>query len=168
MDALDEARRRFPVGSQVEATVSHIPNPGVIGVFLDFDEDLRGFIDVLHLPAEKESWPVVGTALTVEVLQHRPGQVRLWPVDSRWRGHHEPWLGQATWDLIKSNCAVGDRVTAMVTHVYKSNREYVVQFDDATAVVEWYDAEPTVGDVAQFEIHRLLDTTRRILLQRLS
>jgi hypothetical protein len=38
MDALDAARRRYPVGDQVDARVTTFPSPGVIGIFIELDD----------------------------------------------------------------------------------------------------------------------------------
>jgi ribosomal protein S1 len=59
MDALDAAWRRYPVGDQVDARVTYVPEPGVIGLFIELDDGHQGFVDVVHLPYEPESWPQV-------------------------------------------------------------------------------------------------------------
>jgi hypothetical protein len=38
MDALDAARRRYPVGDQVDARVNYVPEPGVIEIFIELDD----------------------------------------------------------------------------------------------------------------------------------
>jgi hypothetical protein len=38
MDALDAARRRYPVGDQVDARGNYVSEPGVIGIFIDLDD----------------------------------------------------------------------------------------------------------------------------------
>lgn len=53
-------------------------------------------------------------------------------------------------------------MTATVTHVFPSNREYVVEFDSHHAVLEYDDPAPTVGTVGRYNVVRLLEWTRRI------
>ncbi len=56
MDALDAARRRYPVGAQVDAKVYYVPEPEVIGIFIELDDGHQDFVAVVHLPYEPESW----------------------------------------------------------------------------------------------------------------
>jgi predicted RNA-binding protein with RPS1 domain len=46
----------FEVGAVVTGTVSAIPRPGAIGLFVDLAGERRGFVDVLTLPRRPESW----------------------------------------------------------------------------------------------------------------
>lgn len=45
MDALDAARCRYPVCDQVDARVNYVPEPGVIGIFIELDDGHQGFVD---------------------------------------------------------------------------------------------------------------------------
>ncbi|MFI5934324.1 HAD-IA family hydrolase [Actinoplanes sp. NPDC051494] len=81
-DELTLARRRFPVGDRVRGRVSAVPwGPGRTGLFVDLGAGPDGFVDVLHLPEDDSRWPAVGHEAVFEILQHRPGQVRLLPLD---------------------------------------------------------------------------------------
>ena len=64
----------------------------------------------------------------------------------------------------KSRYREGQLVTARVTDVFTSNREYIVAFGDDRAALEWSYERPTLGTTGTFRIKALLDTTRRILL----
>src|SRR6478735_8326193 len=44
-----------------------------------------GFVDILILPEDPNQWPPVGHEGFFEILQHRPGQVRLFPTDPSMR-----------------------------------------------------------------------------------
>ncbi len=77
IDDLDLARALFPEGSRTQGRVSLIPQPGVIGLFVELDHGRQGFVDVLNLPFDPQAWPPVGTNSDFEVLQHTIGQVRL-------------------------------------------------------------------------------------------
>jgi len=61
-----------------------------VGILLDLD-GLEGFIDVTALPADPGAWPPVGTVLDVEILQHRPSQVRVWPLQQRFQRDRPMW-----------------------------------------------------------------------------
>jgi hypothetical protein len=76
----DPSRQRFPIGARVVGTVADVPRPGGIGVFVKLEGRTQGFVDVLHLPLETHEWPSVGSVATFEILRHRRGQVRLFPV----------------------------------------------------------------------------------------
>jgi len=167
MDELDAARLRFPVGDEILGTVSRVPwGPGRTGIFIDLGDGSEGFVDVLSLPYDAASWPAVGTVLRLQVLQHRPGQVRLWPVDAQWRSDRE-WIASEAWDRTKADYAVGDRVTGVVTQIFPANRECTVEFDDQLATVEWSGDAPVVGEAEELEVTRLVEGTRRVLLRRL-
>jgi hypothetical protein len=84
---LDGARRLLPEGSQVNGIISQVSQPGVTGVFVDLPHGMVGFVDVIQLPRNADEWPKPGQRLRFEVLQHRPGEVRLWPLDPRF--HHD-------------------------------------------------------------------------------
>lgn len=167
---LSEARRVLPEGSQVTGTVSVVPQPGVIGVFVGLPHAMSGFVDVLHLPRDATQWPEPGQVLRFEVLQHRPGQVRLWPLDPRFRHDETSPQVEAGWRHAKLRYPVGAAVSARVAMVFPSNREYWVTFtsDDETqqwsgTLLQWTDEQPVVGSTGQYRIVAHLDTTRRII-----
>src|SRR5690606_7014110 len=121
---LERAKRRHRVGERVGATVTRVPSPGVVGIFLDLDSGLNGFVDVLHLPLRAQDWPPVGARMDCEVLQHRVGQLRLWPLEPRWRTERPgPWGTAADWEAVTRAHPVGSIATARVTGVYVANRE---------------------------------------------
>ncbi|MEU4645650.1 hypothetical protein, partial [Micromonospora sp. NPDC023814] len=94
-DELFAARLAFPVGDRVRGTVSTVPmGAGRAGVLVDLDQPPQGWVDALHLP---DDWPAAGKAGLFEVLQHRPGQVRLFPLGARMRGRrtrYSRWSGE--------------------------------------------------------------------------
>jgi hypothetical protein len=165
-DGLDVARRRFPIGTHVPGHVSYIPKPGRIGVFVDLGRPPTGFIDVLHLPREERDWPSIGTVASFEVLQHRWGQVRLFPLgDGIPLAPHSAFrLPEDEWRSRKARYPIGSFVTATVTDLFTSNREYTVRFGDCAAVLEWSSTAPTVGDTRSYRVGKHLDYTQRILL----
>jgi hypothetical protein len=165
-DDIDAARARFPVGEEITGRVTHIPRPGAIGLFVDLGHKPQGFVDVLHLPHDPDQWPPVGTVTAFEVLQHRPGQVRLFPLDERFRSP-DHLLGTPAledWAVIKGRFPVGSKVAATVTGVYPANREYGVQFEECWAALEWTGDAPLAGATSRFVVTRHLDETRRIML----
>jgi hypothetical protein len=165
-DELDAGRARFPVGEEVAGRVARIPKPGVIGLFVDLGQEPEGFADVLHLSRDPGEWPPVGTVTTFEVLQHRPGQVRLFPLDDRYRSPDRlPGVpAQEQWLAIKDRFPVGSEVTATVNRVFPANREYVVRFEDCWSAIEWTGDAPQVGTASRYTVTRHLDQTRRIMV----
>ena len=165
-DELDAARARFPVGEQVTGRVARMPRPGSIGLLVNLGQAPEGFVDALHLPREPDQWPPVGTVMTFEVLTHRPGQVRLLPLDGQFRSPHRlPGdLAPEQWLARKSRFPVGTVVTATVTDVYQPNRECVVRFEDCWAVLEWTTDAPQIGTASRYTVTRHLDQTQRIML----
>lgn len=166
IDDLDIARDRFPVGDHVSGIVTRVPQPGRIGLMVDLGRAPTGFVDVLHLPRSTEQWPTVRTVSDFEVLQHRPGQVRLWPLDARFRRDsiRMPMTGLA-WRAFKLRHPLNSLAAAKIVAVYPSNREYNVMFDGIHSSLAWTDSPPEVGTVATYRIDRQLDDTRRILLR---
>jgi hypothetical protein len=166
-DEMAVARRRFPLGDHVTGRVTHIPKPGAIGLFVDLGEPPEGFVDVIILPRSPEQWPPVGTVTAFEVIQHRAGQVRLWPVDSSFRDteHRHYCRTEQQWLAAKTRYPVDARVTAAVTAVY-ANGECGVSFDDQHGLLEWEGAPPHVGGSADFVVSRHLEAIRVLLLQR--
>jgi hypothetical protein len=169
-DDLSEARRLLPEGSQITGTVSIVPQPGVIGVFVDLPLGMSGFIDVLKLPMDAGEWPEPGQVLRFEVLQHTPGQVRLWPLDPRFHHDEATPESEAEWRQAKLRYPVGSTVSARVAGVAPSNREYWIRFtgDDSPrwsgALLPWTGDQPVTGSVGQYRIAAHLDTTRRIMV----
>jgi hypothetical protein len=163
---LDAARRTYPVGDHVTGTVTLIPRPGAIGLFVDLGQSPAGFVDVLHLPRSADQWPGVGTVTDFEVLQHRHQQVRLWPLDDAFRSSTARFPMSGTeWQAMKNRHPIGSVVTAEITHVFPSNREYVVTVDGVWSALSWTGTPPVVGTNAGFVVDRHLDATRRVLLR---
>jgi hypothetical protein len=166
-DELDTARARFPVGDPISGVVSHVPRPGMIGVFVDLGPAPGGFVDVLSLPRAVDRWPTVATRIRGEILQHRRQQVQLWPLDTRFQSDSPPAaMNEPTWLNVTGRHPVGSVLTADIVGVYPANREYGVTFDGAWATLNWEaDTDPpAAGSIAEFIVRRHLDTTRRILL----
>lgn len=164
---LDAARLRYPDGDHVTGTVTHVPRPGTIGLFVDLGEPPTGFVDVLHLPRSAAQWPAVGTVTDFEVLQHRHRQIRLWPLDPTYRSTTATlWRSTPEWQAVKHKYPIGTEVTAEITELFPSNREYVVTFDGIWAVLVWTGTPPVLGTTADFVVTRHLDTTHRVLLRR--
>lgn len=163
---LNAARTTYPVGEHVVGTVTKIPRPGAIGLFVDLDQPPTGFVDVLHLPRSVDQWPAIGTVTEFEILQHRRGQVRLWPLDAAFRSStaRVP-MTEPEWQDLKNRHPVGSEVTAEVIHVFPANREYVVTVDGVWCGLPWTEPPPTVGTTARLVVDRHLDATRRILLR---
>ena len=168
--SLSEARQLLPEGSQVTGTISTVLQPGRIGVFVNLPHQTKGFVDVTSLPRDAGQWPTPGQVLQFEVLQHTPGQVRLWPLDPRFR-HDEPTQEiVAGWCRAKLRYPVGSTVTAQVTEVYPFNQEYWIRFtgDDTGrwchALLSWTGEQPVVGSTGRYRIVAHLDTTGRIMV----
>ncbi|MFG3422548.1 hypothetical protein ACIBTZ_32710 [Micromonospora sp. NPDC049460] len=141
--------------------------PGRVGVLVDLGQPPQGWVDVLHLPDDPPDWPAVGKTGLFEVLQHRPGQVRLFPLDARMRGRRtrfSRWSGEE-WAAITRRFPEGTLVVGTVTNVFPGNREYTATFDDCWSAVEYDDTAPSVGWTGPFQVTRLLEWTHRILLR---
>jgi len=170
---LAAARRLLPEGSKVQGEVVWIPKPGVIGLFASLPGGLTGFVDVLTLPRDADAWPAVGMRSDFEVMQHQPGQVRLWPLDPRFRGRRFPWGRDGTdeaWCELKERHPAGSALRAEVVAVYPSNQEYVVRFADgddlpwSCAFLPWTRTRPRAGSVAWYQVTARLEATRRIMV----
>jgi hypothetical protein len=74
-----------------------------------------------------------------EVLQHRRRQVRLWPLDPRWRSSWARGSAQA-WNEAKKRHPVGSVTSATVTGVFPANQEYVIRFSDDKDDQPWSGA----------------------------
>jgi len=163
---LDTARQTYPVGDHVTGTVTLIPRPGTVGLFVDLGQPPTGFVDAFHLPRSVGQWPGVGTVTDFEVLQHNHRQVRLWPLDDAFRSSTADfWRSEPEWKTVRHRYPVGSEVIAEVTDVFPSNREYVVRFDGVWSVLVWTGTPPVVGTNARFVVDRHLDTTRRVQLR---
>ena len=165
-DGLAAARRLLPEGSQIRGQISRVPQPGVMGVFVALPYGLQGFVDVISLPRDTTAWPAEGITTEFEVLQHRRGQVRLWPLDPRYH-HADPGL-EAAWQQAKARHRVGSIATGEVTDVFPANHEYVIRLrgdsdHSCSAVLTSPGRQPSVGSVARYRITAHLDTTRRII-----
>lgn len=90
---LAAARRLLPEGSQIRGQIWRVPQPGVMGLFVALPYGLQGFVDVISLPREANAWPAERITAEFEVLQHRRGQVRLWPLDPRYHHDDPAWRG---------------------------------------------------------------------------
>jgi hypothetical protein len=164
------ARQLLPEGSQVTGTISVVPQPGVIGVFVSLPHGMSGFVDVLKLPRDASQWPQAGQALRFEVLQHTPGQVRLWPLDPRLHHDDSSPETEAEWCQAKLRYPIGSTVSAQVECVFPLNHEYWIRFtgDDSRhwsgALLPWTGELPVTGSTGQYRIVAHLDTTRRIMV----
>lgn len=167
---LSEARRLLPEGSQVTGTISIVPRPGAIEVFVNLPHQMGGFVDVLKLPTDAGEWPEPGQTLRFEVLQHTPGQVRLWPLDPRFHYDEAPPEIEAEWRQAKLRYPVGSTVPARVAGVFTFNHEYQIRFigDDSQrwsyALLPWTGEPPVVGSVSQYRIVAHRGPTRRIMV----
>jgi predicted RNA-binding protein (virulence factor B family) len=89
-------RRRLYFGQRLFGTVTRVPDPGAIGVFVDIGLPVGGFVDVLLLPRNTARWLAEGTETEFEVwwADERP-QVRLKPVEPRFvREDFTEWISQ--------------------------------------------------------------------------
>jgi hypothetical protein len=137
-----------------------------MGVFVALPYGLQGFVDVISLPRDTNAWPAEGITTEFEVLQHRRGQVRLWPLDPRYH-HDDPGPGPA-WQQAKARHPVGSIATGEVTDVFPANHEYVIRLrgegdQSCSAVLTWADRQPPIESAARYQITAHLDTTRRIM-----
>jgi hypothetical protein len=109
---LDAARAVFPLGDEGDAVVLPSPWPtGRTGLPLRV-RGLPGFVDALWLPVEPDGWPRAGDVLRVVAVQHRGEQVRVVPVDPRFRAPRRPDDGaqEARWTQTRSRYLVGSEV----------------------------------------------------------
>ncbi|MFI5797470.1 SUKH-3 domain-containing protein [Streptomyces sp. NPDC051677] len=90
-------RRGLRFGQRFRGTVTAVPRPGAIGIFVDIGLPVGGFVDVLLLPTIAERWPDQGTEAEFEVWwADQRQQVRLKPVDPQFlRDDFAHW--QADW-----------------------------------------------------------------------
>ena len=141
----------------------------MVGIFVDLGLPAGGFVDVLTLPMDPDDWPSVGTILDFEVLQHHPGQVRLYPLDPRYRRAERGWgYTPEQWSDLKRRYPVGSVVTLRVSEVFRSNRECRITDGFLIEGVDWSGSEPGIGDEADYLVTEHRDTVRRLLLRRLT
>jgi hypothetical protein len=166
-EELHIAHLRYPVGEHVTGVVTLVPRLGVVGLFVDLGHPPSGFVDILSLPFASDQWPTVGTVTEFEVLQHTRGQVRLWPLDPPFRSSRTsfPVMLESEWREAKYRHPVGSEVTAEITDVFSSSREYYVTFDGLWSCLSWSGTPPSVGTTAKFTVDRQLDATQRIRLR---
>ncbi|MBF4998041.1 hypothetical protein IRT45_12860 [Nocardia sp. BSTN01] len=69
------------------------------------------------------------------------------------------------WHAATRRHPVGSEVTAEITDVFPTTREYFVAFDGLWSALFWTGTPPIVGTTAQFIADRHLDATRRIRLR---
>jgi hypothetical protein len=168
LEELVEARRRFPVGDRVRGRVSTMPwGPGRTGLFVDLGSGPTGFVDVLHLPEDPQRWPPVGYEGSFEIMQHRPGQVRLFPLDAGMRpeGGRAYLRTDGEWETITDRYPLGLVVTGIVTEVFAREREYCVRFEDVRSVMEYDDLPPVVGAVGSYVVTRHMESIRQIRVE---
>ncbi|MEV0734308.1 hypothetical protein [Polymorphospora sp. NPDC050346] len=168
LDELATARRRFPCGDRVRGRVAAVPfGPGRTGLFVEMGAHPEGFVDVLHLPEDPRRWPPVGREGFFEVLSHRPGQVRLFPLDAGMRARHyhaSNWSGEQ-WAAMTERYPIGSMVTGTVTDVFPGGREYAVRFVGGGSFVEYDEVPPAIGTVATYLVTRHLEWTHRIMVR---
>jgi hypothetical protein len=71
---------------RLTGTVVWVPRPGNIGIGVDLELPVGGFVDALHLPHDLKRWPTVGTVTDFAIwwMDERP-QIRLMPADPGYR-----------------------------------------------------------------------------------
>jgi len=166
-DQLDEARLRYPLGAEVPGRFLRwiLPDrPGTAGMVIDLGDGMQGYVDVLTLPAEPADWPSIDTQATFEVTQHRPGSLRLWPMDPAHRSPDRQPQSDRRERLARY--PIGTIVTGVVFAVYVSNRECTIRIGaDEFAVAEWSGEPPVVGATAEYEVISHLKSFGAIVLR---
>ncbi|MCF3103230.1 hypothetical protein IPZ58_16825 [Streptomyces roseoverticillatus] len=80
-----QIREGLHFGQLFKGTVVRVPRPGAIGIFVDIGLSIGGFVDVLLLPEQSESWPAEGTVTGFEVWwADSRKQIRLKPTDPQY------------------------------------------------------------------------------------
>ncbi|WP_307794026.1 hypothetical protein [Actinacidiphila bryophytorum] len=81
-DEWDRIRSDISFGQRFRGTVTRVPNPGVIGIFVDIGLPVGGFVDARLLPETADRWPTEGTVTEFELWwADERQQVRLKAVD---------------------------------------------------------------------------------------
>ncbi|MBE3008392.1 hypothetical protein IL992_04225 [Microbispora sp. NEAU-D428] len=85
-DVWNQLRPQLQLGQRLTGTVVWVPQPGTIGIGIDVDLPIGGFVDVLLLPRDTTRWPAQGSRLAFHVwwMDDRP-QIRLLPADPHLR-----------------------------------------------------------------------------------
>ncbi len=81
---------------------------------------------MLRLPRDVAEWPEPGETLLFEVVDHTPGQVRLWPTYPKFRLDEASPEIEAEWHRTKLRYPVGATVSAQMVDVFPFNRAYLI------------------------------------------
>ena len=163
----------MPEGSRVRGRIAASPwRQGMTGLPVVLDSGGHGFVDALSLPRSADEWPSEGDSLEFEVLQHRVGQVRLWPLNPAHHNAEHHWrVAPHEWEIVKTRLPLGSVVQGTVTQAFTSNQEAAVRLYDIDgtecweAVASWAaDQPPAVGATSNYVVTALLDTTQRVLI----
>jgi hypothetical protein len=163
---LRRLRRLFPAGTEVTGEIDHTPwRKGVTGLFVRLPAGSQGLVDVLSLPEEADRWPDVGDRLDFEVLACRPGQVRLWPMDPRYRPDRPRF---DTGDTEAAHLfVIGQTVQAVVRQVFTADSSCLLELPGGHLVATgWDDDPPRKGDGWTVHIVRHGPATRRVIVER--
>jgi hypothetical protein len=164
----------FPIGEQVSGRIrSYLLPEQRTGLVVDLGTEASGFVDGVDLPFDLKEWPAVDSVTVFEVLRHdiyrraRVCKLLLWPLDPRFRNPRSTHWGfsDEEWPAIKARYRAGSLVRATVTSVTPGNRWYTVRFSEAWGRITWKGQPPQVGTTAEFVVTKVLDTTKRILLE---
>ncbi|MEV0972722.1 hypothetical protein [Microtetraspora glauca] len=85
-DVWNQLRARLQLAQRLSGTVVWVPHPGAIGIGVDVDLPIGGFVDVLLLPRDTTHWPLEGTQMEFYIwwIDEYP-QIRLLPADPHHR-----------------------------------------------------------------------------------
>ncbi|MFF4779363.1 hypothetical protein ACFY05_41760 [Microtetraspora fusca] len=85
-DVWNQLRARLQLAQRLSGTAIWVPHPGAIGIGVDVDLPIGGFVDVLLLPRDTTQWPLEGTQMEFYIwwIDEYP-QIRLLPADPRHR-----------------------------------------------------------------------------------
>lgn len=93
-EAWEHLRADLHLGQRLTGTVVWVPRPGAIGVGVDLDLAVGGFVDVLLLPSDPACWPRQRTTADFYIwwIDERP-QIRLIAADpAHRREDFDTWL----------------------------------------------------------------------------
>ncbi|MBU3066122.1 hypothetical protein KO481_31975 [Nocardia sp. NEAU-G5] len=87
LEAWDGIRSNLSLGQRLTGTVVSVPRPGTIGMFVDIEMPVIGFVDVLLLPFDVSRWPAEGvvTDFLIWWMDPKNPQIRLVPAKSIYR-----------------------------------------------------------------------------------